>query len=471
MTARNDTSKKDNGVQAGDRPVESAINPADFNTAHFNDIAQDRLQNSARRGLFKGAAAAAVLGKSAAAAMLGFVGNGAALAQAPKSGEGYARATRRPAALRFTPVAKNLDDKVTVPGGYTATVLYRLGDPIAAMVPPYRNDGADQAASFAYRAGDHHDAIEFFGLGANGKYSPTASNRGLLVMNHEAITPSFLHAKGVSTTGAGAAQARTSPDEVLREFYVHGVSVVEVQRSPEGAWSYKQNSPFNRRVHTLTEAVLAGPAAGSLQMVSKYSPDGMRTRGTVNNCAAGYTPWNTYVTCEENFAGYFRRNAATDNPRRSPKEVLALSRYGIAGNGRELWATLSPDSPDNLFGRWNAEATGDTPFEDYRNAPNTYGWVVEIDPFEPHSLPRKRTAPWAASPMKAPSSRACNAASRWFGTAAMIHAMNTSTNTSPTQYGIPPTRRAAWPPATSTLTTVACTLRNSMPTAVVSGWN
>ncbi|MFM9970868.1 MAG: PhoX family protein [Burkholderiales bacterium] len=379
MTKRDDTCvKTGESSSTGSDSRARLLDPT-----QFEQIIQHRLENSGRRGLFKGAAAAAVLG---------YVGNSAALAQAPKSGEAYARTARRPTALRFTPVAKNLEDKVTVPDGYTATVLYRLGDPIAAMVPPYRNDGADQPASFAYRAGDHHDAVEFFGLGANGKYSPTASNRGLLVMNHEAITPSFLHAKGVSSTGAGATQARSAPDEVLREFYVHGVSVVEVQRAPDGGWSYKQNSPFNRRVHTLTEAVLTGPAAGSLQMVTKYSPDGLRTRGTVNNCAAGYTPWNTYVTCEENFAGYFRRNAASDNARRSPKDVVSLARYGVAGTGRELWATITPDSPDNLFGRWNAEATGDTPFDDYRNAPNTYGWVVEIDPFDAHSLPRKRTA-------------------------------------------------------------------------------
>lgn len=352
-------------------------------TGHFNQLVEHRLANASRRGLFKGAAAAAVLG---------YVGNGAAMAAQPNAPAGYSRTPRRPGTLGFKAVPKNLEDMVTVPEGYTASVLYRLGDPIAAMVPPYRNDGNDQAASFAHRAGDHHDAIEFFGIGDNGRYSATASNRGLLVMNHEAITPSFLHARGVSTSGTGATQVRTSAEEVLREFYVHGVSVIEVQRSPDGAWSSRQNSPFNRRVHTLTDAVLTGPAAGALQMVTKYSPDGTRTRGTVNNCAAGYTPWNTYVTCEENFAGYFRRIAATDNPRRSPKEVVALARYGVAGTGRELWATVTPDSPDSLFGRWNAEATADTPFDDYRNAANTYGWVVEIDPFDPHSLPRKRTA-------------------------------------------------------------------------------
>ncbi len=353
-------------------------------TSLFDEVVEQRLESAGRRGLFKGAAAVAALS---------FVGAGSALAATKGNGKGrYARNRRRPAALGFRPVAKHMDDLITVPEGYTATVLYRLGDPIAAYVPPYRNDGNDQAASFAHRAGDHHDAIEYFGLGASGKYSAAASSRGLLVMNHEAITPSFLHARGVSAAGSGAAQVRTSPEEVLREYYAHGVSVVEVERAPNGAWNTKQNSPFNRRIHTLTETALSGPAAGSIQMATKYSPDGARTRGTINNCAAGYTPWNTYLSCEENWAGYFRRTAAGDNPRRTAKDIASLARYGVAGAGRELWATVTPDSADNLFGRWNAEAVGDTLFDDYRNAPNTYGWVVEIDPFDPHSMPRKRTA-------------------------------------------------------------------------------
>ena len=119
-------------------------------------------------------------------------------------------------------------DSLVVPAGYTATVLYRLGDPIAAGVPAYANNGTDAAATYDRRAGDHHDAIQFYGLGANGQYSATSSDRGLLVMNHEAITPAFLHPAG-QTIVAGA---RTVADEVLREFYIHGVSVVEVNGPP-----------------------------------------------------------------------------------------------------------------------------------------------------------------------------------------------------------------------------------------------
>lgn len=299
--------------------------------------------------------------------------------------------------LNFSAVAKSLDDVVSVPAGYTASVLYRLGDPIATGVAPYANDGTDLAASYDRRAGDHHDGMTFFGVDAAGKWSHSAADRGLLVMNHEALTPLFLHPTGQTATGATYSGTsltggqRTSADEVLREFYLHGVSVIEVTKT-SGKWSYKQASGFNRRVHTLTEMTFAGPVAKTSYVRTKYSTDGAKTRGTVNNCANGTTPWGTYLTCEENWAGYFRRVTATDNGNRTAKELTSFARYGVAGNGRELWATVTPDTTDNLYGRWNTEVLGATATDDFRNGANTYGWVVEIDPFDALSTPKKRTA-------------------------------------------------------------------------------
>lgn len=286
----------------------------------------------------------------------------------------------RPGALGFAAVAKSLADVVTVPAGYTASVLYALGDPIASGVSAYANNGTDAAASFAQRAGDHHDGMHYFGLGSNG------STNGLLVINHEAITPLFLHPNG-PTVVAGA---RTVAEEVDREFYVHGVSVIEVAKSGS-TWSVDKSSTRNRRIHTLTEMQMSGPLRGTAAMITKFSTDGTKTRGTINNCANGYTPWGTYLTCEENWAGYFRRLAA-DNANRTAKELTAFSRYGVAGNGRELWATVTPDTADNKYGRWNAAITGAAAADDYRNVANTFGWVVEIDPHATTSVPRKRTA-------------------------------------------------------------------------------
>ena len=139
---------------------------------------------------------------------------------------------------------------------------------------------------------------------------------------------------------------------------------------------------------------LSGPAAKTPYMITEFSPDGSATRGTVNNCANGATPWGTYLTCEENWAGYFRRIAATDDPNRKAKELASFARYGVAGNGRELWATVTPDKADAFYGRWNAMKLGASTdgSDDYRNVANTYGWVVEVDPFNRKSIPKKRTA-------------------------------------------------------------------------------
>ncbi len=298
-----------------------------------------------------------------------------------------------PVALGFTSVAKSLADAVVLPAGYSATVLLSLGDPLAAGISAYRNDGTDSAESFSSRAGDHHDGMWFFCVGADGRWDQKTSDRGLLVMNHEAITPAYLHPTGPSISGTGTAAIRTDASEVDKELYVHGVSVVEVNRKGK-AWSYEARSAFNRRITTMTPMDITGPAAGSSHMITKYAPDGRKTRGTVNNCANGWTPWGTYLTCEENWAGYFRRIAATDDPNRTAKERAAFARYGVAGAGRELWATVTPDTADSRYGRWLAERTGTSldGSDDYRNVANTFGWVVEIDPFAPSSTPKKRTA-------------------------------------------------------------------------------
>ncbi len=374
----------DNNVPAHVDPDDVSINPS--NNPSIGDVVAQRVELS-RRGMLMGTAAAAAL-TFVGAPLLSrdAVAQGAAPAAAPAAG-----ALKRPTQLGFRAVAKSLADTVSVAEGYSASPLFRLGDPMAANIPAYKNDGTDAAATYAMRAGDHHDAITYFGMDANGRYS-TSSTRGLLAMNHEAITPAFLHPTGPTLTGTGADQKRTVADEVMKEYYAHGVAVVEVEKAANGGWSYKQDSRFNRRVTTLTPIALSGPAAGSPMMVTKFSPQGTQTRGTLNNCANGYTPWNTYLTCEENTAGYFRRIVATDDPKRSDKEKRALARYGVAGTGRELWATMAPDTADNIHGRWNAEVTGATAADDYRNAPNTYLWTVEIDPFTPDAMPKKRTA-------------------------------------------------------------------------------
>ncbi|MES2338867.1 MAG: alkaline phosphatase PhoX [Pseudomonadota bacterium] len=296
--------------------------------------------------------------------------------------------TIQPATLNFAAVAKNRLDVVSVPAGYTASVLYRLGDPIAAATPAYRNDGTD--SDFATRAGDHHDALYYFPLAATGTArDPANSSRGLLVMNHENISEQFLHVNG-QTTVAGA----RPESEARKEIEAHGVSVVEVTQAASGAWSYVQAGALNRRVTPFTPTTFSGPARGNVLLQTAFSPAGTDGRGTINNCANGYTPWGTSLTCEENWAGYFRRPPATDDARRTARELVALNRYGVRSTtGNYGWATVTPaDATSTLYRKWDAQATGASATADYRNEPNQYGWVVEMDPYDPSKPIRKRTA-------------------------------------------------------------------------------
>jgi len=295
--------------------------------------------------------------------------------------------TVNPAAMGFTAVAKNKLDVVTVPAGYTVTIGARLGDPIAAGVAAYKNDGTD--TNFAQRIGDHGDAMRWFGLAATGTArDDNSSTRGLIVQNHENINAQYLHPTGQTSTGGVRPEG-----EALKEIECHGVSVVEYAAGANRAWAYVQGSTLNRRITPSTPMVFNGPVKGSDFLKTQFSPNGTDGRGTINNCANGATPWGTNLTCEENWAGYFRR-ASTDVAGRTAKEITSLTRYGVtSGSGNNGWSTVVPaDATNTLFRRWDARVSGATATDDFRNEPNQFGWVVEIDPYSPTAAPRKRTA-------------------------------------------------------------------------------
>jgi hypothetical protein len=331
---------------------------------HFNEVLEAAMSDPTRRQILRGG-----LGLSA----LSFLG----LAGCAGGGGGTSPAN----ALNFTATPLNTSyDGVSVAAGYQTQVLFKLGDPINTTTPAYLNDGTDTAASFDFRAGDHHDGGYFFGLGANGKWDEKISDKGLLCINHENITSKVLHANGQTST-SGVRNA----DEVQKEFRAHGVSVVEVNKV-NGKFEINKASAFNRRITASTDMDIHGPLRGHASQVTKYSPTGVKTRGTLNNCASGYTPWGTYITCEENWYGYFKATT-TD---KSANEIASNSRFGVTSStGSNLWSTPTGDD----FARWNIELIpGATSAGDYRNAANTFGFNVEIDPFNPTSTPRKRTA-------------------------------------------------------------------------------
>jgi len=366
-----------------DKTGKHSLQVADIDNADHNDsgnptfdaVLQARLsRRNILRGTF-GGAATALLGSLSLTACGGSDDDPAPAPAAPTE-----------TLLGFTAVGKSLADSVVVPAGYTASVIYALGDPLTAATGTYNNDGND--TDFENRAGDHHDGMEWFGLDADGAPSTSATERGLLAVNHEATTNEelasfFLHADGGTNTLPRPAA------EVDKEVAIHGIAVVEVSKA-SGSWAYVPASDFNRRITALTEIEIAGPARGNALMVTKYSTDGTLTRGTLNNCGTGKTPWGTFLTGEENWSGYFARAAGDDAARGNDKSVASLNRYGRSEDSstRHGWET---GGADDKYARWIISVTGASASDDYRNEMNGMGYIVEIDAYDKTVAAKKRT--------------------------------------------------------------------------------
>jgi uncharacterized protein len=279
--------------------------------------------------------------------------------------------------LGFKAVAVSTANEVVVPEGYSSVAFLPWGTPITGSYPEYKADGTNTGADQEQQMGMHHDGVHFFPI--DQKAGGNSSTEGLLVMNHEYINQSALHANG--PTNAGDNGGVRPADEVRKEIAAHGVSVVHIKRDTNGTWDVVFGSPFNRRITGNTEMDIRGPVRGYSKLVTTYSPDATETRGTLNNCAMGPTPWGTYLAAEENWHGYFM-NANADRPR---EQV----RHGVDDTSRYDWELA--DSGADQYVRFNVTPTGATATDDYRNEANTYGFMVEIDPFTPESKPQKRT--------------------------------------------------------------------------------
>jgi uncharacterized protein len=272
----------------------------------------------------------------------------------------------REAVLGFAAVAVNSGDVVTVPEGYTAEILNRWGDPLFANSPDFRGDASEGWQEAELQVGDNHDGMSFFPFMVKGKES---SDQGLLVLNHEYINPEYYYAPELPA-GAGAWYEPFTFDKVKKGLAGHGISVMEVRRQKNGQWIYIKGSRYNRRITGYTPMEVTGPARGADALRTAADLTGTEVLGTLNNCANGQTPWGTYLTCEENSNGYFGWNG---DRTRTPAEA----RYGYSQNGfGYMWHTQDP--------RFDLNANP--------NEPNRFHWVVEIDPFDPTSKPKKRTA-------------------------------------------------------------------------------
>ena len=271
---------------------------------------------------------------------------------APLSAANAAKTVNPGQRLGFKPVAAQDSDGLWVPEGYEAHIAFMWGEPVGAKAgaPAWRPDASNTAQEQALQLGMHHDGMHYFPI--------DGSRRGLLAINHEYTDEGLLHPDG---------QANWSAQKVAKSMASHGVSVIEIAMV-KGKWQIVNPSKFARRITATTPMRISGPALGHPLMQTQDDPKGAVIRGTFNNCANGFTPWGTYLTCEENFADYFqgRENPSADE-----------ARWNIRQRDRGFrWYEHEE--------RFNVEK--------HPNEVNRFGWVVEIDPFDPNSQPVKRTA-------------------------------------------------------------------------------
>lgn len=275
--------------------------------------------------------------------------------------------------LGFASLPNSMTDACVVPAGYVASVIGAWGTPLNDQAAPWSNEGRNTSQDLLHSTGMHHDGMHYFPLAGS-------SSEGLLVVNHEYIDEKALHPNGPTSVGG-----KRPAEEVRKEVNAHGVAVMHV-RKQGSQWEIIQNSRYNRRFTSATPMNLSGPVAGTEWVKTPFSTTGSQVRGTNNNCGNGTTPWGTYITAEENWAACFVNTG---------EQTAAQKRVGVQAKlGRYQWETAAGDATEQQgeFARFNITATGADGLQDWRNEVNGFGYLVEIDPYDPGSTATKRTA-------------------------------------------------------------------------------
>jgi secreted PhoX family phosphatase len=317
--------------------------PNRTDNAYFGDIVSTSLS---RRGILKAGGVLAALGGTSLQSQRAH----AASAEVQSAGGRRSR-------LGFQPVQPQPagTDHLDVPSGFEWAPIIAWGDPILPGAPDFdfdRQSPEAQAGQFGY----NNDFTTLLRHGADG---------ALLVCNNE-YTNDELMFRGY--TGP----SKETDEQIRIAQAAQGMSVVELRRSRSGApWRYVRRSRLNRRVTAQTPMRFVGPAAGSELLRTSADPSGHRPVGTFGNCAGGATPWGTVLSGEENFNGYFR-DAGTP----PAVQAEAYRRYGVTGGKGRGWERVDP----------RFDTTNEP------NEPNRFGWIVELDPSDPTSAPRKLTA-------------------------------------------------------------------------------
>jgi secreted PhoX family phosphatase len=159
-------------------------------------------------------------------------------------------------------------------------------------------------------------------------YLPINENEGWLWVNHEATNPLFTLGRKI-----GDPITKAQVDSEMKRV---GGSLLHIKNTAEH-WEIVKNSKHNKRWDAKTPIPFAANAV----------VDGARTAiGTLANCAGGVTPWNTFLTAEENYHDYYGEKVYLDN-------------------GKTSWV------PGARYAMWE---------KFYKHSPEHYGWIVEIDP-------------------------------------------------------------------------------------------
>ncbi|WP_284230479.1 PhoX family protein [Mycobacterium antarcticum] len=291
------------------------------------------------------------------------VGAGSALAACSSNESSTATTTSAdaepatPPGMNFAAVAPNSEDVVVIPDGYQQSVVISWGDPVLPGAPAF--DVTKQTAEA--QRGQFGFNNDFAGL------LPIEGTPGhfLLVVNHEYTTEQFMH--------PGYDADRPTRGQFDIAVAAHGLTVVEVERTPNGLTPVMGR--YNRRITADTPFALTGPGAGTDFVKTPADPSGRTVAGTFANCAGGVTPWGTVLSGEENFNGYF--GATEGAPALSPVISDQFKRYGIKPEASERkWETFDP--------RFDVTKTP--------NEVNRFGYVVEVNPWDPASTPVKHTA-------------------------------------------------------------------------------
>ena len=370
---------------------------------HFQDVLKEAVKDPSRRNILRGG-----LGLASMFALPMLPGCGGAtatntLADLPSG-----------SVLGFNAVTKSILDQVVVPAGYTVKILHATGDRLSSSVAAYSNTGSE-TDDWSLRVGDHHDGMDIYYVDSNGRYSATATSKAVLAMNHESSADShFLHPRGQTSGGVNGKKFSQFGDwdvkerpglEVLKEINLHGISVVEVSLDSAGKpTAYVVDSALNRRITPQTVVDVQGPAAHltaiRAMFATRFDSTGATARGTLNNCGHGKTPWGTYLGCEENWATYFNMPANSTLP--DAKNIASRKRYGVSnaalaatatvGAGQGWYTVTDMEDTDARFTRWNVAANGASAANDFRNEPQTFGYILEVDPLNPNARPAKRTA-------------------------------------------------------------------------------